>query len=288
MYYFNLFLWNDRKQGLKESVKASDIFTENGEFKEGGETKFRGWCQDYVSYVKGGNPFTFPFRLPPPESLIAIPDRTSDIFNNPITDQRKYLTLTKSFVTPQQEKAIKGLTVKATSDPRLICMMPENKSFRETFERSDNEYVYKTEKFLAPSKIALYSSKFGLVTNILGSSSGIAFVYSNLAESGAQLFGMCLEEHGYEPAIGQRLLKETSNEVPRGSKGKYVLFTSDISDSDINKALVRLRRPENSDGSDIRVVIASPKVSEGVDACQDHYPGRASPDRAREENARSA
>jgi hypothetical protein len=265
VYYFNLFLWNDRKQGLKDSVKASDIFTENGEFKDGGETRFRGWCQDYVSYVKGGNPFTFPFRLPPPDSLIAPADRTTDIFNNVITDQRKYLTLTKSFVTPQQEKAITGLTVKATSDPRLICMMPENKTFRETFERSDNEYVYKNEKFLAPSKIALYSSKFGLIANILGSSSGVAFVYSNLAESGAQLFGMCLEEHGYEPAVGQRLLKETSNEVPRGSKGKYVLFTSDISDSDINKALVRLRRPENSDGSDIRVVIASPKVSEGVD-----------------------
>jgi hypothetical protein len=101
--------------------------------------------------------------------------------------------------------------------------------------------------------------------NILESSSGIVFVYSNLAESGAQLFSMCLEEHGYEPAIGSRLLKDTSNEISRGSKGKYVLFTSETSDSDINKALIRLKRPENANGSDIRVVIASPKVSEGVD-----------------------
>jgi hypothetical protein len=76
---------------------------------------------------------------------------------------------------------------------------------------------------------------------------------------------MCLEEHGFDPAMGNRLLKETSGEVNRGSKGKYVLFTSDISDSDIKKALVRLKRPENADGSDIRIVIASPKVSEGVD-----------------------
>lgn len=265
LYYFNLFLWNDRRIDLKSSIKSSDIFTESGEFKEGGEEKFRGWCQDYVSFVKGENPFTFPFRLNPPDNLIAEPDRTSDIFGNPIPEQRKYLKLTKSFLSPQQEKAIKGLTVRATSDPRLICMFPENKSFRETFEKQDNAYSYRGEQFLAPSKIPLFSSKFGLIMNILESSTGIVFVYSNLAESGAQLFSMCLEEHGYEPAIGSRLLKDTSNEIGRGSKGKYVLFTSETSDSDINKALIRLKRPENANGSDIRVVIASPKVSEGVD-----------------------
>jgi superfamily II DNA or RNA helicase len=265
LYYFNLFLWNDRRINLKESVKASDIFKESGEFKDEGEVKFRGWCQDYISYVKGGNPFTFPFRLPPPDNLIAPADRTTDIFGKPIERQRKYLTLTGSFVSPQQEAAIKGLTVKATSDTRLICMFPDNKSFRDTFQFSENAYSYNTEKFLAPSKVPLYSSKFGRIMNILNDSSGVVFVYSNLAESGAKLFSMCLEEHGFEAAIGQRLLKETSNEVPRGSKGKYVLFTSETTDSDINKALVRLRRPENADGSDIRVVIASPKVSEGVD-----------------------
>ena len=265
LYYFNLFLWNDRRIDLKTSVRTSEIFTETGEFKEEGENKFRGWCQDYVSFVKGENPFTFPFRLNPPDNLIAEPDRTSDIFGNPIEEPRKYLKLTKSFLSPQQEKVVKGLTVRATSDPRLICMFPENKTFRETFEKKDSAYTYRGEQFLAPSKVPLFSSKFGLIMNTLESSSGIVFVYSNLAESGAQLFSMCLEEHGYEPAIGSRLLENTSNETPRGSKGKYVLFTSETSDSEINKALVRLKRPENANGSDIRVVIASPKVSEGVD-----------------------
>lgn len=265
LYYFNLFMWNDRAQDLKESVRTQDIFDDEGGFREGAEARFRGWCQEYVSYVKGGNPFTFPFRLPPPDALVAPADRETDIFGKPIEDPRKYLTLTRSFVSPFQAKAIEGLTVRATSDPNLICAFPEYKTFRETFERSDGAYEYRGDKFLAPSSVALYSSKFGLVMRAIADSSGVVFVYSNLAESGAQLFSMCLEEHGFEPAIGQSLLKTTSNEVPRGSKGRYVLFTSEISDSEINKALVRLRRPENADGSDIRVVIASPKVSEGVD-----------------------
>ena len=264
LYYLNLFLWNDRRLDLKSSVKTSDIFTESGDFKNADtESKFRGWCQDYISYVKGGNPFTFPFRLPPPEE--APIDRKTDIFGKAIKSPRKYLSLFASEVSKTQEKAIKDLTVKATSDPRLICVFPEDNSFRETFEKSKDGFTYKSEKFLAPSKVAEYSSKFAAIMKSLDKSSGIVFVYSNLVESGAQLFSMCLEEHGFEPAIGNRLMSETSEEIKRGSKGRYVLFTSEISDVEINRALIRLRRPENVDGSDIRVVVASPKVSEGVD-----------------------
>lgn len=265
LYYFNLFLWNERKLDVNKLIKTSDIFTDTGGFKEGKEQVFRRWCQDYVSFVRGENPFTFPFRLNPPDKLIALPDRKIDIFGNPIEKQRKYLTLTKSFVSPLQSAAIKGLTVKAISDPRLICVYPENKSFRESFDKSGDGFKYKSEKFLAPSKVSLYSSKFGLITRILDQSTGVVFVYSNVVESGAQLFAMCLEEHGFEPFNGIQLLKDTSGEVTRGSKGKYVLFTSDISDIEIRRTLIQLKKPENADGSQIRVVIASPKVSEGVD-----------------------
>ena len=265
LYYFNLFLWNERKLDTTKLIKPSEIFTEKGEFKEGKETDFRRWCQDYVSFVRGENPFTFPFRLPPPDNIIALPDRTNDITGAPIKVPRKYLTLTRSFVSKLQEDAIKDLTVKAVSDSRLICVYPDNKSFRETFNKVERSYKYNGEQFLAPSKVSLYSSKFGLIMSTIQSTKGIVFVYSNVVESGAQLFAMCLEEHGFEPYSGNRLLSETSGETKRGSAGKYVLFTSDITDSDIKKALVALKRPENADGSDIRVVIASPKVSEGVD-----------------------
>lgn len=265
LYYFNLFLWNERKLPSDKLIKTSEIFTDSGDFKEGKEQLFRKWCQDYVSYVRGENPFTFPFRLNPPDKLIALPDRKTDVFGEPIKKQRKYLTLTKSFVSPLQSAAIKGLTVKAISDPRLICMYPENKTFRESFDKAGDGFRYKGEKFLSPSKISLYSSKFGLITRILDQTTGVVFVYSNVVESGAQLFAMCMEEHGFEPFNGVQLLKDTSGEIARGSKGKYVLFTSDISDIEIRRTLIQLKKPENADGSQIRIVIASPKVSEGVD-----------------------
>jgi len=265
LYYLKLFLLNDRRMDEAKLVTTKGIFNENGDFKEGKEILFRKWCQEYVSFVKGENPFTFPFRLPPPDKLIALPDRTTDINGKDIQQPRKYLTLTRSFVSPEQKKAIEKLKVQAVPQSELICVYPENKTFRETFNVVEGSFNYKDEKFLAPSKVGLYSSKFALIMNIIASTTGIVFVYSNIVESGAQLFAMCLEEHGYESTSERQLLKETSGEVPRGSKGKYALFTSEVADSQIKKLMVRLKRPSNADGSDIRIVIASPKVSEGVD-----------------------
>jgi len=268
IYYFNLFLWNDRRLDHKKTLKVSDFFNQEGSFKEGQEERFRGFCQDYISYIKGDNPFTFPFRLPPPSRLIAEPNVKIDHFGNEIKKPRKYLTLTKSLVSPFQEKAIKAIKkVETTNDPNLICSFPNYKTFSETFETAGDQYGYRkdVEKFLSPSKIGLYSSKFALIMNILNNSSGIVYVYSNLVTNGAIPFAMCLEEHGFDNAISDNLLKNPSGETKKGSKGKYVLFTGKTSDAEITKAILRLKAKQNADGSDIRVIVASPKVSEGVD-----------------------
>ena len=271
IFYFNLFLWNDRRQPLDSQLLPSKVFNKSGNFQTGMEKTFRGWCQDYVSFIRGDNPLTFPFRLPPPPELVAAP-ATRDLKNRQILDKdrRNVLTLTGSYV-----KGIQAEFLKSTKEIKLgfaaaestICVFPENASFRTTFKKSqdeDSQYEY-DYKFLAPSKIEDHSSKFALITKLIKKSKGLIFVYSNLVDSGAQLFAMCLEEHGYETAIGTRLLKTTANEVERGSMGKYILFTSDLSETERRKALDRVKSPDNINGEDIKVIIASPSISEGVD-----------------------
>lgn len=267
IYYFNLFLWNDRKLDPSKVISVSEIFNQDGSFKDGQETRFRGWCQDYISYIKGENPFTFPFRLPPPDNLIAPIDRKVSHLGEKIVNPRKYLTLTKSVVSPIQENIIKNLPIRLGGSGPLICTYPENKPFSEVFGKTGDQYEYRkdVEKFLSPSKVGLYSSKFALILNILQNSTGIAFVYSNLVENGANLFAMCLEEHGYDNAIKDNFLKNPSGESDKGSKGKYVIFTGESSRSEIENALRRLKDRKNIAGDDIRVIIASEKVSEGVD-----------------------
>ncbi len=253
MDYFNFFLWNEKKQAQTESLKVSDFFNATGEFlNEERESMFRTLCETYVSYVRGENPFTFPFRLPPPADMVVQP--------------QSFLTLTGSVMSEAQAAVVEPLTLKAISEPRLICTFPEGKSFAETFQKSEEQFKYKTKvPFLSPSNVGEYSAKFKTVLNCIDSGRGIVFVYSNIVEQGAQLFAMCLEEHGFQPAFGSALMAETSGEVRKGSKGKYVLFTSETGDVEIKRALTRLRRKENMNGDDIRVIIASPKVSEGVD-----------------------
>ncbi len=264
--YFNLFLWNSRKQSPSQSIHSTTFFTEAGDFLSSDvETQFRSLCETYISFVKGENPFTFPFRLPPPDSLIAKPNRTLDLSGKKITKPIKYLPLTESIMSPFQANIVKDLKLRGLSEYRTICTFPENKPLSEVIEKREGQYFYTGEPFLAPSKVATYSSKFALITKILDESEGVVFVYSNLAELGVQLFGMCLEEHGYTPASGSPLLGSVSNEVQKGSKGRYALITSQSSDAEINRLLTRLRRRENVNGQDIRVVLASPKVSEGVD-----------------------
>ena len=268
IYYFNLFLWNDRLIDNKVSLASGDYFNmETGEFKPGKEAIFRDWCQRYVSYVKGDNPFTFPFRLNPPINLIAKADRTIDPKGNPITKQRKYLQLVGSEVSPFQEHALKNIAeAKATLDHNLICSFPEYKSFSEVFSYSNEQYSYRQgiEAFLSPSKIANYSSKFKLIMDIIDKTTGIVYVYSNYVTEGANMFAMCLEEHGYTN-IFKNVLKNKSKEVTSGSKGKYVLFTGETTNIDIKNALLRLKDSNNKDGSDVRVIIGSRKVAEGVD-----------------------
>lgn len=272
LYYFTLFLWNDRKLGHKETL--GPIFTKAGEFVSGtAERKFRGWCQEYVSFIRGDNPFTFPFRLSPPDDMIAPPNTSRDYKNRviPAEERRKYLPLTQSFVQGVQAEALKQdkseIQYGDIGDTRHICVFPQE-DFDRTFESGGDsaDYAYRqgVVKFLAPSRVADYSSKFALIMKCIEESVGVIFVYSNAVRDGAKPFSMCLEEHGFEPATGKRLLRETSNEIARGSRGKYI-FLSEISDADLKNVFHRLRQPGNVGGDDIRVIVGSPKVAEGVD-----------------------
>jgi len=273
IYYLNLFLWNDKKQDSNSSLQVSKIFDLDGNFKEGMETKFRGWCEDYISFIKGDNPLTFPFRLPPPNSLIA-QISTKDIFNKHILkkDRRSILTLCHSFLKGYQKEIVPLLKpMGAQIQSQIICTLPSNKQylsniFNISSNNEDGTYEYKsTPYFLAPSQVSNYSSKFALILSLIEKSDGIIFVYSSLKELGCKLFSMCLEEHGYSNAMGKTLMKKTSEEIPKGSKGKYILLTPELTELDQKKAIDMLIRKENSNGQQVKILVGSKFIAEGID-----------------------
>jgi hypothetical protein len=270
-YYINLFLWNDRKQLPTQSVKVSDFFNPDGTLKAGeaGE-RFRGWCQSYVSFVKGENPFTFPFRLPPPKVVSRDAIATS-FLGKPIApaDRIQYLALVESEVAGVQRGLLTGTEAADDEEKKKVLMQatiavpPGNKSFSELFRMTAKQYAYVGEPFLTPEELPKHAAKFVSILKSIEGGNGICLVYSNFVALGARLFSMALEEHGYVPYTGTTLLAAPSY---RGNtKGKYILLTSDITEAEISRLLDAVKRPNNRDGSQIRVVVAGPIVSEGVD-----------------------
>jgi hypothetical protein len=273
MIFFNIFLWNDKRQKPSERMTANSIFNGDGTFKTADtEATFRGWVHEYVSFIRGENPFTFPFRLPPPPEMIAPLDRETDVNGKAIKEPRKYLPLVVSYVEGAQKVAVSSVTGKLQEDfiPTIVAS-PDGRSITKCFEkpRDSSKYQYRYVKdvvpFLSPSNVRNHAAKFATILNCIQQSSGIVFVFSNFVRGGALQFAMCLEEHGFDPAIGTRLLENPSGEHEGSSQGKYAFLTSDMGERQVTQLIRRLRKSENANGSDIRVIIGSPLISEGVD-----------------------
>jgi superfamily II DNA or RNA helicase len=270
IFFMNLFLWNERKQPFTTRLTTSAFFTPDAELKPGeSETVFREWCQTYVSYAKGESPFTFPFRLPPPD--IAPNTMVRSFSNKEIgpKDRVKYLSLVAS-VPQGEQKTVLTTGVRDANDAKRQAMMaptlsvfPGNKTFIQTFSVTGDQLKYKGEPFLTPAALPNYSSKFASAIHSIEASSGVCLVYSNYVERGAKLFAMSLEEHGFKPYRGTTILKKTSYTGP--SKGNYILISSEANDAEISRMLEAVKRRTNVAGKDIKVVVTSPLAAEGID-----------------------
>lgn len=95
----NLMNVNDKRA----EIDVSDVFTAEGEFvkarkggKEAGDDLLRRKLTGYVSYVRGENPYTFPFRVypeffAPEKSFLNIEYPSKTLSNKPIKEPLKYL-----------------------------------------------------------------------------------------------------------------------------------------------------------------------------------------------------
>jgi len=274
LFLFNLFMWNDKRQSPEKKLLVASFFEASGAFvTPDAEAKFRGLCHEYVSFIRGENPFTFPFRLPPPDAMIAKFDRKFDYRGIRIRVPRKYLSLVVSYVESPQKEQLLGSTAgegNALMIPTIVAS-PDGRSIAKCFmtavdsSKSQFRYAPGVLPFLSPSNIANHAAKFSTVLRCIQESTGIVFVYSNFVRGGVLQFAMALEEHGYKPAAGIPVLETPSGEFKGDSPGKYAFLTSDMTNTQIRNLIRTIRSPENMNGSLIRVVVASPLVSEGVD-----------------------
>jgi len=105
IYLLNLMNLNDNRSTLQ----IKDVFTESGEIKEGGAEKLQEKANGYISYVRGENPYVFPYLITPsmyqdPHSSLLSPPPTLQ-FNDKKIQPIQYLDLYRVNLSETQENA---------------------------------------------------------------------------------------------------------------------------------------------------------------------------------------
>ena len=133
LYILNILNINDNRS----PIGIREIFDKNDEFIEGGEELFKMKANGYVSYVRGENPYIFPYLITPFMYKSPFSIRNKEYprrqFNNKrITNPIQYLDLFLSQLSPLQkggyEKYLRKVTEKFSDED--IAKFEDMESFR--------------------------------------------------------------------------------------------------------------------------------------------------------------
>jgi hypothetical protein len=155
------------------------------------------------------------------------------------------------------------------------------KGFYNFFKRTNKQdpielnYFEKYKDALMPDEehLGKYSGKFLNICNFIRKSKGIVVIYSRFLPSGIIPMAICLEHLGYTREGTNNILKSANivKDAPKYEgihKPKYCILTSDnkeyMGNTKINDLIEIINREENSDGSQIKVILITPVASEGL------------------------
>lgn len=171
IWILNLMNINDRRS----KIKASDVFDKDDEFKEGGKELLARKATGYVSFVRGENPYTFPYRIYPNKfspqyTFPALAYPTTQLDGSAIRDSPDMIL--SLFVTTLQRaswqsKAYKhiikhmrnsgaemfGYSALQTPIESLIISYPTDKPLEITEDDAPPKRNRKTPKVAAPKRV---------------------------------------------------------------------------------------------------------------------------------------
>ena len=269
----------------------------NDDKVEVGKALLKRKLNGYVSFVRGENPYSFPFRIYPhlfeksrtfavtqtnryeekqdssepipyptlayDGTEIAVENRLkyTCLYADPLSDYQKqvYEDLVQTMLESETKQSFTwGRWVQS-----LNIVFPGNRIGDEGFQSVMNvvgeKYSYKGEKIFSKEKLGTYSAKIASILSCIERGSGISLVYSQYLYSGITSMALALEEAGYSRYGFDNLLNKRHGE----SKGKYMLITGE---SKLTPDMMKVVTSEaNKDGELIQVVLISEAGSEGID-----------------------
>jgi superfamily II DNA or RNA helicase len=287
---------NDNRNILKQPFPK--IFDENNIMNPFASSILKKLATNYISYLKGKNPFTFAIKLSPKDYLPKMKFLKKEMkyesngklvdtsYNNWVDEIEDSILL--SNIGPKQKKYIEDFN--STDENHLFNRHQMNivfensigeKGFSEFFITNEDantlsvSYKTKYKNALYPDKAHLgkYSGKFLNICNIIQKSKGIVVIYSGYLWSGVLPMAVCLEHMGFNREGANNILKnpdiiENPPSYDNNKHPKYCILTSDqkeiMGNTNIDKLIKIINSEDNFDGSQIKVIFVTPVASEGL------------------------
>ena len=228
VWIVNLMNINDKRG----QITISDVFESDGSFKQepSGLELLKRKLTGYVSYIRGENPYTFPYRIYPEKDpdfvypthqmngksitpIEHIPVYISKIgeyqekgYKLVIDDMRKQTTDTFEFMDTFKYTLLmlplEALNIvypyeddsvegiTGKSGLARVMTYKENSNSRYNFQ-------YKNQKIFSKEELPKYSSKMAKICDIIRASEGIILVYSQYIDGGSVPMALALEEMGF-------------------------------------------------------------------------------------------
>jgi superfamily II DNA or RNA helicase len=267
VWIFNLLNRNDKRYTISES----DFFVD-GELKPDQTDNFIHFFRGYVSFVKGENPYTFPYRVYPTyfdDRKISMP--TIGLKNEsfePIKT-KVYPVEMSDYQFSIYNEAMKQLET-ADFNPSSIqhvtplfgilnMTYPNNEVELQTcMKQTQGKYEYYPKHEKCFENLTKYSAKIHVICEQVKKSTGIVLIYSRMIQKGVIPMALALESIGGKNIQG--------NLMKPGGSFSYCLLTGKTELSSENANVIdKINAKDNMNGEKIKVVVISEAASEGVD-----------------------
>lgn len=282
-WLLSLLCENDKRPNVLKKLPA--LYNTKGDANEDAFSLLKQLSSEYVSYIKGTNPFTYAARLSPRDSgvpILATATGWEKVIRDGLVPTNCSPFQKTSIATMKKSDAIhhQALNICYPSSADSSKAKVGETGFFSVFQREQQEdpilvsYINPAEKPLFPGedKLAKIAPKIQRICDLIRNSEGIVVIYSQYIWSGVIPVAIALEHMGFQRFGGKNLMKNpdiVQNPVryPGIPFPSYCIlsgYPSVMGSSKIEELLKSINSPKNKHGETIKVVLMSPVAGEGL------------------------
>ena len=270
------------------SYDTSIEFDDNEKLTKSSIKKLKYFAKNYVSYMRGYDPETFPIQYYASSKLSKHPkidmlnlkskikpidDKDYEFMYSKMTGQQKHIYNINKIKQNDTNKDIQNRIqlsniVYPTDNNNDIRNSKGKTGFFNNFEKKENTkqlrvtYIDKKNMFLKLDNLNNYSSKIYNIMKDIDTKEGLILIYSKFLYSGLIPCAIALEHLGYDKYNNNNILLD--NKIKKNKKA-YIILTADDSVSPNNtNELVKFNDPSNKNGDLIKIALINEVASEGV------------------------